>query len=191
MSNTKNDTSRSARIALLGMLGAQALVLSYFENLIPAFPGLPPGAKPGFSNIITMFAVSRLGLSSALAITIMKALFAGLTRGTTAFFMSLAGGVLSTLTMALLLRKGESVFGFAGVGVICAIAHNAGQLIVCVILTGTSAVLGYAPVLLLFALFTGFVTGTILKYIMPAFDKQQRFFCKTKNKSGSKPPKRG
>lgn len=189
MSNNKSDVSRSAKIALLGVLGAQALVLSYFENLIPAFPGLPPGAKPGFSNIITMFAVSRLGLGNALFITLLKALFAGLTRGATAFFMSITGGILSTLTMALLMRKGDSVFGYAGIGILCAAAHNVGQLAVCVILTGTKAILGYAPVLLLFALITGFVTGTILKYIMPAFDKQQRFF--TKNLSGSKPPKRG
>lgn len=159
-------------------------MLSYFENLIPAVPGLPPGAKPGFSNIITMFAVSKTGLASALYITLLKALFALLTRGVTAFFMSLTGGILSTLMMALLVKSKKQIFGCTGIGILCAEAHNCGQLIVCLILTGTKAVLGYAPILLLFALITGFVTGTILKYVMPAFDKQQSFFNNKARKRG-------
>lgn len=146
MQKTSNQ-SRTAKIALLGVLGAEALVLSYFENLIPAVPGLPPGAKPGFSNIITMFAVSKTGLASALYITLLKALFALLTRGVTAFFMSLTGGILSTLMMALLVKSKKQIFGCTGIGILCAEAHNCGQLIVCLILTGTKAVLGYAPIL--------------------------------------------
>jgi heptaprenyl diphosphate synthase len=45
--STENKTKR---VALLGILGAQALAVSFLEGLLPALPGLPPGAKPGFST---------------------------------------------------------------------------------------------------------------------------------------------
>ena len=45
-------------------------------------------------------------------------------------------------------------------------------------LTGTKAVLGYAPALLIFSLITGTVTGTVLRIVMPALEKQTRFIIK-------------
>ena len=164
-------------IALLGILGAQALVLSLFENFIPAIPGLPPGAKPGFSNIVTMFTANTLGLFPALGITLVKSAFAGITRGVTAFFMSLCGGVLSTLVMVAILRFPKNPFGIVGVSIASAVAHNAGQLIVACVISGTPALVwGYGPLLLLFAIITGAVTGTILKIVMPALEKQNNYF---------------
>lgn len=179
MSAKGTDYSLLARkVALLGILGAQALVLSYLENLIPAIPGLPPGAKPGFSNIVTMFTVSSMGLGSALYITVIKAGFAGLTRGATAFFMSLAGGTLSTVTAYFLFRIKSKPFSQVGVGVACAVMHNIGQLAVATVITGTVYILHYLPFLLLFALVTGTVTGYILKVLMPVLEKQNRLFIK-------------
>ena len=67
---------KARKTALLGILCAQAIALSFLESLIPALPFLPPGAKPGFSNIVTMFAVLTFGLPQAMCITVFKALFA-------------------------------------------------------------------------------------------------------------------
>jgi heptaprenyl diphosphate synthase len=170
MSSTTPSITK--RIALLGILGAQALALSFLENLIPALPGLPPGAKPGFSNIVTMYTAARMGLSEALYITLIKSIFAGLTRGPVAFFMSLAGGLLSTLVMFGLLNLRKRPFGIAGISVAAAVAHNIGQLLCAMIIIGTTTVLGYAPVLVFFAILTGLVTGTILKIVLPALDRQ-------------------
>lgn len=179
MSAKGTDYGALARkVALLGILGAQALVLSYLENLIPALPGLPPGAKPGFSNIVTMFAASSMGLGSALYITVIKAGFAGLTRGVTAFFMSLTGGVLSTVTAYLLFRIKSKPFSQVGVGVACAVMHNIGQLAVATVITGTASILHYLPFLLIFALVTGTVTGYILKIIMPVLEKQNKLLLR-------------
>ena len=163
------------KIALLGILGAQALALSFMENLIPPFPGLPPGAKPGFSNIVTMYTAATMGLGEALYITAIKAIFAGLTRGATAFFMSLSGGMLSTFVMFGLMRLKKQPFGIAGIAVAASIAHNLGQLLAATAITGTLSVLGYAPLLLFFAIITGLVTGTVLKIVLPALEKQSRF----------------
>ena len=163
------------KTALLGILGAQALALSFLESLIPPLPGLPPGAKPGFSNIVTMYTAATMGLGEALYITGIKAVFSGLTRGATAFFMSLSGGLLSTFVMFGLLKIKKQPFGIAGIAVASAAAHNLGQLIAATIITGTVSVLGYAPLLFIFAVLTGLVTGTVLKAVMPALEKQSRF----------------
>lgn len=163
------------KVALLGILGAQALALSFMENLIPPLPGLPPGAKPGFSNIVTMYTAATMGLGEALYITAIKAIFAGLTRGATAFFMSLSGGLLSTFVMFGLMQLKKQPFGIAGIAVAAAVAHNSGQLMAAIVITGTASIIGYAPLLFFFAIVTGLVTGTVLKVVMPALEKQSRF----------------
>ena len=153
-------------------MGAIALSLSFLESLIPPLPGLPPGVKPGFSNVVTMFLASSSGVGSAFAITFLKAAFAGITRGTTAMLMSAAGGLLSTLAACILLRSKKIKFGYIGIGIICAVCHNIGQLTVACFLSGTWALItGYGPLLMLFAVATGFVTGTTLKLVLPALDK--------------------
>ena len=163
----KNNTYK---IALFGVLSGVALTLSYLEGLIPTVAFMPPGAKMGFSNIATMFAASSMGLVSALAITFIKALFAGITRGVTAFFMSLCGGILSTVTMYLLFKLSKKT-GYMAIGIICALVHNFGQLIVAIITAGNLSVLGYAPVLLISGTVTGAVTGTVLRAVMPALER--------------------
>ncbi len=163
----KNNTYK---IALFGVLSAVALTLSYLEGLIPTVAFMPPGAKMGFSNIATMFAASSMGLVSALAITFIKALFAGITRGVTAFFMSLCGGILSTVTMYLLFKFSKKT-GYMAIGIICALVHNFGQLIVAIITAGNLSVLGYAPVLLISGAVTGAVTGTVLRAVMPSLER--------------------
>ena len=153
-------------------MAALAVALSYLESLIPAYPGFPPGAKPGFSNIVTMFLAGSAGISDAFFITLVKALFAGITRGFSAMLMSGAGGLLSTAAACLLLRSKKINLGYIGIGIICAVCHNIGQLITACLISGTpSLIFGYGPLLLLFAVITGFVTGTILKVIMPYLGK--------------------
>ena len=84
---------KAEHIALIGLLGALALVLGILENLLPPLPGMPPGAKAGLSNLVTMFAAGAIGLPAALFIAAIKGLFAFLTRGVSAGLMSLCGGL--------------------------------------------------------------------------------------------------
>lgn len=100
----KITKTKSYKAAFTGIAAAVAITLSFLEGLIPTAAFMPPGAKAGFSNIAVMFAASEFGLIPALSVTLLKSLFVFLTRGATAFFMSLAGGVLSTLVMYLLFR---------------------------------------------------------------------------------------
>ncbi len=170
------------KTALAGILSAQAAALSFLEGLIPLPAGFPPGAKPGFSNIVVMFSAATLGVPYTASIVLIKAMFAGITRGITAFFMSLAGGILSACAGYILLNiKKHIKLGYIGIGIICAVCHNTGQLCVACVISGTPELFaGYGPFLLIAAMVTGFLTGTILKYIMPVLEKQTRFILRDK-----------
>lgn len=154
------------RMTSTALLAALALCLSFLEGLIPPLPMMPPGAKPGLSNIAVMYAASSIGLLPALAVVGTKALFALLTRGVTAGLMSLAGGVVSTAVMAAALRSHHPGFGWLGIGVSGAVGHNLGQLGVALLLTGWASI-GYFPFLMLFALPAGALTGILLSILIP------------------------
>lgn len=158
-------------VAVTGILGALALVLSFLEGLLPPVPMLPPGAKLGLSNIVSMYAAGSLGLPCALFLSLLKGGFAFLTRGVAAGLLSLSGGVFSTVISWALLRKtGASLLL---VGVCGALAHNAAQLGAAWLLT-SSAVLYYVPFLLLFGVLTGILTGLVLKLTLPVLEKLGR-----------------
>ena len=168
----KKDKNLTRKIALTGIMCALALALSYLETLIPAYPGFPPGAKPGLSNIVTMFMAGSSGTPYAFFITIIKGLFAGVTRGFTAMLMSLSGGILSTAAACLLFKFAKNKLGYIGISIVCAVCHNIGQLAAACIISGTaSLVVGYGPLLLIFAVVTGLLTGAILKAVMPTLAK--------------------
>ncbi len=50
----QNRNQKVKRLALMGLLFALAMALSFLESLLPALPMLPPGIRLGLSNIITM-----------------------------------------------------------------------------------------------------------------------------------------
>ncbi len=166
------------RIALGSVLCAQAIALSFIESLIPPLPFLPPGAKPGLSNIVTMFAADSVGASQAYIITVIKSLFVFVTRGFTAAAMSLAGGLLSCTAMIILLRFFRENLGITGISVISAVCHNAGQLLMSAVITGSRNTLYYAPFLAIFGVVTGILTGIIFKAVLPALKKEQNHFVK-------------
>lgn len=159
---------RTKKLTLLSLLSALALVLGFMENmLLPDIPFLPVGAKPGLSNIVTMFTASFYGFSGAVYITLIKGLFALITRGATAAIMSLCGGVLSTAVMCLMIEKEGKNLSYIGIGVLSASVHNLGQLFAACFITGTASLLSYGKYLLVFGLITGFVTGTVLEVSLP------------------------
>ena len=163
---------KTNKITFLSMFGAVALVLSFLEStLVPDIPFLPVGAKPGLSNVVTMYIAGTAGIAGAMYITMLKALFVFITRGASGAFMSLCGGVLSTLAVSLLIRRGGKVFSFLGIGIIGAIMHNMGQLFGAAVMSGTFAIFNYAKYLLIFSLITGAVTGSVLMLLMPRLEK--------------------
>lgn len=168
----KVSAMKTNRVALLGIFGAVALVLSFLESmLVPDIPFLPVGAKPGLSNIITMYIAGTMGFPGAVYITMLKALFALITRGATGAFMSFLGGLLSTVAVCLLIKYQGRVFSYLGLGIVGAVMHNLGQLVAACIVSGTFALMNYGKYLLIFALITGTVTGSVLMVLMPRLEK--------------------
>ena len=168
---------RKQLTALTGsaILAAAALAASFFERTLTAGLPLPPGVKPGLSNVAVMFACAVTGLPSALAVTAIKAGFTMLMAGPTAALLSLCGGLLSALTMYLLLKIRSDKLSYAGVSVVGAVAHNLGQLAAASLLVGSALYLSWLPVLLLSGVGFGLLTGVILNAVMPALVKLKWF----------------
>ena len=105
MNKKTNETiSPAKKAALVGMLAAATLALSFIERALCASLPLPPGVRPGLSNIAVMFAAVALGLPFAMGIIVIKAGFVLLISGAYAGIISLSGGVLSVLGIWTLSR---------------------------------------------------------------------------------------
>ncbi len=165
--------NRAGKMALLGLLSALALCLSFLETLLPPIPLLPPGAKLGISNIVSMYAAGSLGLASALFLAVLKGAFAFFTRGVTAGMMSLSGGLLSSFLMWLLWKRTGASFLMTG---ICgALSHNFAQFL-CALLISASGVWFYLPSLLFFGVASGTLTGLLLRLTLPPLQRLSLFF---------------
>ena len=175
MSVLRNEKTR--RVALMGLLFALSVVLSFLEGTLTPLLGLPPGVKLGLANVVVMYALFFLGRGSAFTLVLLKSFFVLHTRGAMAGALSLGGGLLSLGVMAVLclFRSRPSVFILSVCG---AITHNFGQLLVInLLMTQSVYTLYYAPVLLLSGLGMGALTSVGLKALLPALEKLgfQRF----------------
>ena len=161
-------------LARTALLSAVAVVLSILESFIPDLPFALPGMKLGLGNIAVLLAVETCPLPMVLYIAVVRALFALVTRGTTAFFMSFAGAVLSSLVMYLLAHLKKPNFGCMGIGISGAFSHNVAQLLVSFLIVG-EATFAYIPVVIIFSLLTGALTALVHYFTLPAITKASIF----------------
>lgn len=164
-------TKRTAYLCRMGILAALALSLSVLEGIFT--PVLPPGAKAGISNVVTMYAAASLGLPSALLIAVIKAVFALATRGVIAFGMSFFGGVFSATVLFLLFRFAKGRLGTLGTSIVGAAVHNAAQGAFALLIFGR-AMLGYLPILIFLSLPSGILTGSVLYATMAVLHRKER-----------------
>ena len=162
-------SQKAREAAWTGMLFALAIALSYLESLVSPLLGLMPAIKLGLSNIVVMYALLFLRTRTALLLVVLKALFAFLTRGATAGFLSLCGGALSLAVMLVLLLLPVSGYIFCAGS---ALAHNLGQLAGAAVLLSSAMALGYAPVLLAAGLIVGGISCTLSRALFAALPKQ-------------------
>lgn len=153
--------SKAKQVSLCAVLVALALALSYTERFLPLQLLVPlPGIKLGLANIVTLFALYTLGTRQALLILIPRcvlgAMFGG---GITGLLFSLWGGLLALGVMSL--ARKIPLFSIFGVSILGAAAHNVGQILACMVLMRSVFVAAYLPYLLLVAIATGLLTGTL------------------------------
>lgn len=145
------------KIALIGVLAALSLGIYALEAQIPV--SNIGGIKLGLANVVTLCAMIFAGRLAACCVLGIRIVLASAFYGTFVSFMfSLVGGALACAAMCLLVGRFDkkqlwvvSVFG--------ALAHNAGQLCVAAVFSGTASVLLLAPYLAISAILTGVLTG--------------------------------
>ncbi len=151
------------RIAYIGVLTSMALILSYFERMLP--PPVPiAGVKFGLANIVILVSLYILSNKDAFAIMLIKVFCVGFffSGVVTSIFFSLLGGLLSFISM--LLFKKTKLFSIVGVSMIGGVMFNVGQIIASYFFVSNISIFYYLPVLLFFGLTSGFLTGIIGHY---------------------------
>jgi len=161
---------QTRKLALLSILLAFALALHIFERNLP-LPMAVPGVKLGLANIITLLAIIIFGFREAALIVFMRtflgAVFGG---GFLAFVFSLAGGLLSTIIMALMYKKFNKYFSIPAVSITGAVFHNIGQITVASFVIENISLFYYLPVLLFSGIITGFFIGMAVKFLLKPLD---------------------
>lgn len=147
------------RITRMGLLVALSLILSYIESQIPSF-FMVPGIKLGLSNVCIVFALYTLFYKDAFFISILRVFISSLLFGSVlSLLYSLSGAIVSFFIMALMKKTG--IFSSLIVSIVGGVMHNTAQLLVAILVIGTSALLYYIP----FLLISGVVTGAVIGYL--------------------------
>ena len=124
--------------------------------------------------IVTLVTMAVLGRKEAGAVFVVRLIlgsaFAG---GFSGLMFSAAGGMAAYLVMCLLIKVFPEKLMWV-VSVLAALAHNAGQLAVAVWVSGTPAMLVYAPALAAAGVITGTFTGIGAMYLARAVKKVLR-----------------
>lgn len=144
------------KVALLGLCVALAMIMSYIESLFPLNFAVP-GIKMGLANIVIIFLLYRADFASACAVSLIRVFLVSLLFGNIMMMAySLAGAALSLFVMFILKKSGK--FSVVGVSIAGGVMHNAGQIIMAIILLGAKQIAYYLPVLAV----TGTVTGVLI-----------------------------
>ncbi len=147
----------SKRVARYALLIALAMALSWLESLVPLSMAAP-GMKLGLTNIVVVFALYRMSLRDAAALSLVRVLLVSMTFGNAySFAYSLAGAVLSLAVMAALKRTGK--FSILGVSIAGGVGHNLGQIAVAMAVLGTARLAWYLPALLVSGTLAGAAVG--------------------------------
>ena len=156
----------------VAMLAAAATALTLAEAAIP----LPiPGVKPGLANIVTLVVLYRYGWRTAAWVAGLRIVAGALALGqflTPAFLLSLAGGTLSLIVLAVAIRLPRRGFGPVGLSVLAAFAHIGAQLLVVdVWLMPGASLLALMPLFLTAAWITGLGNGLAAAHLLKSTDR--------------------
>ena len=158
------------RLTRLALLTAVALTIFLVELQIPSVVPIP-GVKLGLSNIITLYCVFAYGPWSALAVLLCRIVLGALCSGRVmALAYSLAGGLLSW-ALSCGLRRILTERQLWVCSVLAGLAHNLGQMLAAVVITGTPSIWVYFPVLCVSGMIAGLFTGLCAQYLLARLRK--------------------
>lgn len=165
------NLNKTQKMVLASLIFATALVLAVVESMLPPPPIPVPGVKFGLSNVAVMYALFFLGWKQAYAIALLKGIFVFATRGAIAGALSFAGGVLSITVMLLLMVLFRNKISYTGLSIFGAVFHNIGQFTVIALIYVGMNIWAFLPILLVSGVVAGIVTSTLLRFVMPAFQR--------------------
>ena len=156
------------RLCMDAMLCVLAIMLSYLEAILPFDLLLPlPGFRLGLANVVVVAVFCIFHPIDAAIVSLVRILIMGALFGTpTSLYFSAMGGVFSfaaLIFMRYLLRRCSLI----GVSVMCAAAHNTGQVIAAVTLFDATLLTSYLPALLIASVIYGGVVGVLLNLSVP------------------------
>ncbi|MBQ5406541.1 MAG: Gx transporter family protein [Oscillospiraceae bacterium] len=150
---------RTKKVTVMALAIALAMILSFVESQIPAFVSIP-GVKMGLANIAVVFVLYQLGWKEAALISLIRVFLVSILFGSFAsLFYSLAGAVLSLISMAALKKTG--LFSEIAVSVAGGVLHNVGQIAMACLLLQTDVIRYYLPFLVLSGTLAGIVIGLL------------------------------
>lgn len=170
--STSSQANLIRRICIDAMLCVLAMMLSYLEAILPLNLLLPiPGFRLGLANVIIVAVFCLFKPIDAFAVLSVRILLMGLLFGSpTSLYFSAMGGIFSfaVLMFAKYLYKNCS---FIGVSILCAAAHNTGQVIAAVTIFDAALITTYLPALLLASAIYGGIVGVLLNLLLPRLQK--------------------
>lgn len=166
---TKQGDSRNKinikKITLYALLVAVCLIVGYLESLLSiTLIAIAPGVKLGLSNAVALMLIFSGDIKGAWAVNIARIGLAALLFGSPiSLLLSLSGGVASTLAASVLSRfKSVSVIGAS---ILCAVVHNAFQLVAATAFVGKGLFI-YLPVLLCLGAVCGAFCGVMAQLVL-------------------------
>lgn len=161
---------KTRRYAVLGLVTAVALVLSYVEAILPPIWSAVPGIKIGLPNIIIIFILYKIGLKDAITVSAIRLFLVALLFGNAMTLVySVAGAALSLGLMALC--KKVNLFSMVGVSIVGGVAHNLGQILVAMAIFETSQIGYYMLVLAVTGTIAGVFVGIAASIILKRFER--------------------
>ena len=158
------------RYAVLGLVTAVALVLSYVEVILPPIWSAVPGIKIGLPNIIIIFILYKTGLKDAITVSAIRLFLVALLFGNAmTLIYSIAGAILSLALMTLC--KKVNLFSMVGVSIVGGVAHNLGQILVAMAIFETSQIGYYMLILSITGTVAGVFVGLVASNILKRFEK--------------------
>lgn len=154
------------RMVLLAMFTTIALTIFVIESMLPALAPIP-GIKLGLSNVITLILLLCFTEQDAFVVLIVRIILASIFAGQMmSFAYSLSGGLLCFLVMSIINRLLQKKYVFI-TSMFGALAHNVGQILIAIVITGSLSILMYLPLLIISGLVTGLFTGLCAWFTAP------------------------
>ena len=158
---------RHQRLVFLSMMVALAMVLQILESVLP---NPAPWIRLGLANVVILIVLSIYGIREGLMVTGLRVVLAAILLGTIfgpTFWLSLSGGIASTVVMGMVLMLFPRTFSLIGVSVIGSYTHNLVQYAVASLCIIRQPELRYLlPLLLVTSLVAGITTGVVACLIM-------------------------